>query len=324
MTVYHKTRIYAHAAKGNGSVLKGNARPLLWKRSKTDARPANAGTHLQTKEGIILPVTVTLDCFDPFEIMESGQCFRMIALDANTVEVIAYGKRVTVTALGEKRFVFNCTQATFDSLWRTYFDLGRDYAAIAAAAPREDIFLTKALMRARGLRILRQEPWETLCGFILSQRKNLRAIRTCVEALCEAFGDSVPGTARKSFPTAKKMASLSVAQLGLCGLGYRAPYMLDAACQVASGHINLALLHAMPDEALMAALSTIHGVGIKVANCVMLFAYGRYARAPVDVWIKRVIDEEYEGISPFDGYGEYAGIYQQAMFVFKRDKVIVE
>ena len=267
-----------------------------------------------------MPITLTLDCFDPVAIMESGQCFRMCSAGINTVEAIANGKCVHITTLDGGRFRFDCTRAVFESTWRTYFDVDTDYAHIIAAAPADDIFLQRALVYARGLRLLQQDPWETLCGFILSQRKHIKAIRACMEALCEAFGDPVPGTTRKSFPTAATLAALSDAQARICGLGYRTPYLLDAARKVASRQLDLAAIAALPDDTLQQALLTVSGVGVKVADCVMLFAYRRLSRAPVDVWIRRVIDELYNGISPFQAYGEYAGVYQQYMFMLRRDE----
>ena len=267
-----------------------------------------------------MPVTLHCEYFNPNVIMESGQCFRMVSLDAHTVELIAHGQRLTVTSLGDDRFTLGCDQPAFDSLWRDYFDWDTDYAAIAAAAPEDDLFLQRALAHSKGLRILRQDPWETLCGFILSQQKNIRAIRACMETLCNAHGDPLEGTCRKTFPTPQRLAGLTEGDLRRLGLGYRAPYILDAARQIASGNLDLNSIASLPDPILHAALRTVHGVGVKVANCVMLFAYARLACVPVDVWIHRVIEEYYCGCSPFEGYGKFAGIYQQYLFILRRDE----
>lgn len=267
-----------------------------------------------------MPVTLSLPCFDPVVILESGQCFRMLAPDAQTVETVALGRCLRIHLLGAGRFTFDCDQDTLDTVWRPYFDLDTDYAAVCAAAPKADTPLQEAIACMGGLRILRQDPWETLCGFILSQRKHIKAIRACMEALCDAFGEPLAGTSRKTFPTPERLASLSEAEMRICGLGYRTPYLLDAARKVASGRLDLAALATAPDTALLEALLTVHGVGIKVADCVMLFGYRRLSRAPVDVWIRRVIDEQYNGVSPFEGLGAYAGIYQQYMFILSRDE----
>ena len=267
-----------------------------------------------------MPVTIDPTCFDPTEIMNSGQCFRMIPLDECTYEVIAFSRRVALTVLDDGRIAFDCDEETFNAVWRDYFDLDTDYAAIIDSAPKEDLFLGRALSCARGLRILRQEPWETLCGFILSQRKNIKAIRAGMESLSDAYGTPLDGTHRKAFPTPQRLAACTEAELRQCGLGYRAPYVLDAAQKVASGQLNLDALRDLPDPVLQAALMLINGVGVKIADCVMLFAYRRLARAPVDVWIRRVIDDVYQGDSPFESYGDYAGVYQQYMFILQRNE----
>ena len=251
--------------------------------------------------------------------MESGQCFRMVPQGEGACEVVAFGERVSLTRGAGSLILLDCDPAAFDRLWRGYFALDMDYEAILTAAPAGDMFLAKALAYARGMRILRQQPWETLCGFILSQRKHIKAIRQNMEALCGVLGTPVAGTARRAFPTPQAVASLDEAALRALGLGYRAPYVLDAARRVAEGRLDLSAIATLPDECLHAALRTISGVGVKVADCAMLFAYGRYARAPVDVWIQRVIDEVYGGVSPFAAYGPHAGIYQQYLFMYMRD-----
>ena len=265
-----------------------------------------------------MPVTLSLPCFDPVVILESGQCFRMIAQDAQTVETVALGRCLRIHPLGAGRFTFDCDPDTLDSVWRPYFDLDTDYAAVCAAAPKADAPLQEAIACMGGLRILRQDPWETLCGFILSQRRHIRAIRANMEALSKAYGAPIEGCARNAFPAAERLAAQDEAALRALGLGYRAPYVLDAARRVASGRLNLQAIAALPDEQLFAALRTVAGVGVKVADCVMLFGYRRLTRAPVDVWIRRVIDENYGGESPFAAYGAYAGIYQQYLFMHRR------
>ncbi len=266
-----------------------------------------------------MPVWVDTDDFDPRIIMNSGQCFRMVEAPDGLFELIAFGHRLTLRREGPRTVQLHCTPEAYESLWRPYFDLDTDYAAIAAAAPAADAYLARALMASRGLRILRQEPWETLCAFILSQRKHMKAIRACVEALCDRYGEALPGTARRAFPTPEALAARSEAELRACGLGYRAPYVLDAARRVADGRLNLLALAALPDAILLPALASVHGVGVKVAECVMLFAYARRARVPIDVWIRRVIDLRYGGVSPFPGYGPNAGVYQQYMFLLEKD-----
>ena len=177
-------------------------------------------------------------------------------------------------------------------------------------------------MTGAGIRILRQDAWEMLVTFIISQRKNIPAIQACVETLCTRYGAPLlqsGGNVLYAFPTAQALAAAGEQALRDCALGYRAPYVLAAAQAVAAGTLDLAALETLPDARLLEALMQQHGVGIKVANCVALFAYGRMECAPVDVWIQRVIDQHYAGQNPFPAYGN-AGILQQWMFYFARSE----
>jgi N-glycosylase/DNA lyase len=171
----------------------------------------------------------------------------------------------------------------------------------------------------QGLRILNQDPWEMLVTFIISQRKSMPAIASAVEALCKKFGEPVAspnGGKVQSFPSAGALAMASEEDLRGCSLGYRAPYVLDAARRVVSGDLDLALAAHMEDIELFEYLQTVHGVGKKVANCVCLFGFGRTSLVPVDVWIARAIDEHCDGRDPFAQYGADAGIMQQYVFYY--------
>ena len=159
-----------------------------------------------------------------------------------------------------------------------------------------------------------------LITFIISQRKSIPAIRTAVEHLAQCCGEplSAEGDEVCLFPTPAQLCSLSEDQLAACGLGYRTRYIRNAACQAASGALDLRALASLPDDVLFSRLLALDGVGKKVANCVCLFGYGRTAMAPIDVWIQRLIDEEFGGHDPFPAYGQQAGIVQQYLFYYKR------
>lgn len=259
---------------------------------------------------------VDIPCFSPERIARSGQCFRMACEPNGRITALAGADRVCIRPLGEGRFELDCAPEAFESRWRAYFDLDTDYAAIEAQAANGDAPLRRAACLSGGLRILRQDPWETLVSFLLSQRKSIPAIRTCIAALCSRYGARVGrGRGRYfAFPTPESLLRAGEKGLRACGVGYRAPYLIDAAHRVQTGECDLAAMAALSDEALKERLLSIHGVGVKVASCVMLFGYHRLSVAPVDVWIQRVIEEDYGGESPFPAYGEYAGIFQQYLF----------
>ncbi len=254
--------------------------------------------------------------FDPEATAESGQCFRMRVKAPGRVEVIHRDKHLTIDTLKEETFGFSCSEEEFHAVWHDYFDLSTDYGAFLSAVDQDDAYLTRAAKIGQGLRILRQDPWEVLISFILSQRKSIPAIRDGIDKLCRRFGSPLMMGEREeyAFPTPQRLAEASPEELLSCSLGYRAPYVQAAARSVASGETDLFAMEDFSDDALLQKLLSLYGVGVKVASCVMLFGFHRLDLAPVDVWIARVIDGEYGGVSPFPRYKGFAGVMQQYMF----------
>jgi N-glycosylase/DNA lyase len=200
-----------------------------------------------------------------------------------------------------------------------YFDLNRSYADVRDRGRGKSGFVDASMDFGQGLRILQQDPWEMLVTFIISQRKSMPAIATSVEALCEKFGEPIAlpgGEEAVAFPTAEALVATTDDDLRACSLGYRAPYVADAARRVVDGDLDLDAAAAMGDVELFEYLQTVHGVGKKVANCVCLFGFGRTSLVPVDVWIARAIDERCDGCDPFAQYGADAGIMQQYVFYY--------
>ena len=258
--------------------------------------------------------------FDLAKIAKSGQCFRLLQTDERHFVLNAFSC-VLELSLETEHIKLNCTSDTFNERWKQYFDLDADYSAFYDAIDKNDAFLCAAMDYGRGIRILRQEPWETLVSFIISQRKSVPAIRTCVEALCRQYGNKITAKDETyyAFPSAKRLASLSCEELNTCALGYRSKYIKQAAQMVESGEIDLCALDALNDEALEQALMTIPGVGLKVANCVMLFAYHRLSGFPRDVWINRILEHEYHDEFPVERYRGFEGVIQQYMFYYARE-----
>ena len=257
--------------------------------------------------------------FNIRKIAESGQCFRLKPTQAGGYVLVAFG-RVLGLADTPEGVALDCSQAEFDAVWRDYFDITSDYAAIRAQADPEDAFLRRACDYGAGIRMLRQEPWEMLVSFIISQRKNIPAIQYCIEALCSRYGEPIESGEERffAFPSAQTLAALDESHFLACSLGYRAKYVLAAARMVAAGTLNLDAIASCSDEALYTALLAVPGVGEKVANCVMLFGYHRLARFPRDVWINRIEEREYGGVFPTERYPDSAGALQQYIFYYAR------
>ena len=260
-----------------------------------------------------------IENFDLRQIAESGQCFRMAMQDGNTARVVSDNKILRVTNTGNGEFEFSCTDEEFDNIWYKYFDLGSTYADYIYSIDPEDDFLQRAAAYGSGIRILRQEPFETLISFIISQRKNIPAIQASVEKLCRCCGEKITEDIY-AFPAPEAIAGLSDDELYDCSLGYRVPYVRETAGRIAAGETDLETLRECDDDELFDRLLSFHGVGKKVANCVMLFAYHRIAAFPVDVWISRVEDKYYNGRFPVERYPGYAGVMQQYMFFYGRNQ----
>lgn len=264
---------------------------------------------------------ILTDDFDIRKIAESGQCFRANPGQDGSFCFVAGDRKCTIRPVSEsgEEITMDVDVATdeWESFWKWYFDMETQYSLIRQNAMKfEDEFMIQACNNGKGIRILRQDPWEMLISFIISQRKSIPAIKSCIEKLCAAFGEKKD--AFYAFPTPKALANADITILSQCGLGYRLPYIKDAATKVFNGEIDLTAVNALDDESLSDELKTIKGVGDKVANCILLFAYHRTSSVPVDTWVKKIMKENYDGQNPFPKYGEYAGIMQQYAFFHKR------
>jgi N-glycosylase/DNA lyase len=201
-----------------------------------------------------------------------------------------------------------------------YFALDHPLLEIYATFPDDD-FSRAALVAARGLRVMRQPRWECLATFLTSSMKQVSHIRGMSLALRERFGEPVQGSAVAAYPPPEILAKRKEDDLRACGLGFRAPNLLKTAQWVADGRIDLDGLAGLPTDALRDALCQLPGVGRKIANCVLLFAYERLDAVPVDVWIERVARSmsgtgslvELETFSR-ERFGIYAGYVQQYLF----------
>ena len=269
----------------------------------------------------------TEDDLDLLKIAESGQCFRWNKTEDNCFRVIRGEYCVYMEETGEGEYRLDCTEEEFQAVWRPYLDLDLDYRKVRKRVKkRKDPFLADACEKEKGIRILRQDPWEMLVSFIISQNKNIPAIKKSIEMLSEMAGERKTdrrGETYYAFPTPERIAGLSGQELSDCRLGYRCKYVRAAAEAVLSGSLDLGKLIAAGDEEALAALKGIYGVGTKVANCVLLFGLHHLNAFPVDVWIKKVLEEQYPGGYPYEEYSPWNGIYQQYMFAYYRNGYIL-
>lgn len=266
-------------------------------------------------------INIINDDFDMDLIADSGQCFRWEKVRDDTYRIINRSDCLYITDLGEGRYGFEYDENAATD-WKEYLDLEEDYAAIRDRIDAgKDPFLHAAAADQKGIRILRQDPWEMLITFIISQNKNIPGIKRCVENLCRAGGErrtDVRGQEYYAFPDPKATVCLGEETLKSCRLGYRCAYITAAAKAVLDGLVDLDALKDAGEEETIATLTSIHGVGPKVANCISLFGLHHIDAFPRDVWVRRILEQEYPGGYPYDEYSPYNGIYQQYMFAYYR------
>ena len=258
------------------------------------------------------------DDFDLERIFECGQCFRWNADERGAYTGVAMGRAVRIYRSGVHIYISGTVQE-FEDIWRGYFDLDRDYSAIRRKLCIDD-YMKSASDYGAGIRILRQDRWEALCSFIISQCNNIPRIKKIVETLCRTFGSETRlfDKTYYTFPSAAEIAALMPEDLAPLRCGYRAPYIIGAARAVDSGALDLDALSAGTPENALKALKGLNGVGDKVANCAVLFGLQMLDAFPIDVWIKKVISAHYGKSFDPSIFTPYAGIAQQYMFYYAR------
>ena len=255
---------------------------------------------------------------DIVKTFECGQCFRWNGDENGVYRGVAMGHAAKIWAESGRVFILSDASESF---WREYFDLERDYAAISRAFDGGE-YLSKCVEYGMGIRLLRQEPWEALCSFIISQCNNIKRIKGIVEKLCAMYGEvrELEGERFYTFPSARTLSGASEADLAPLRSGYRAAYIINAAVAVSSGAIDLEKLKSTDYKEAKKELMKLSGVGEKVANCVVLFGLYHMEAFPVDVWIRRALREHFPPDFDPDTLGEYAGLAQQYIYFYARGR----
>ena len=265
------------------------------------------------------------------DTFDCGQVFRFNP-DGNGGYIgTAYKKTVRMAQNGDTLTLHSTSEADFENVWRNFLDLDRDYGKIKAELTKDsDTVMESAIDFGGGIRILKQDLWETIVSFIISASNNIPRIKKIIELLCTNFGTEhiYEGKTYYSFPDAKTIASLKHEELDVIKAGYRTKYILQTAKQIANGEFSLDALYNMTTADAKSELLKLCGVGNKVADCITLFALNRFDSFPVDVWIKRIMEycyfenqtQDIPIISQFanDKFGELGGIAQQYLFYYAR------
>lgn len=256
--------------------------------------------------------------FSLAQISESGQCFRMTELGDGRYGLIAHGRYLEL-AQNQKEICLYCTEEEFEQIWKEYFDLNTDYGKIIASVDLEDSYLREAAAYGSGIRILKQDVWEMLISFIISQQNNIKRIKKCIDLLCVKYGEekrTKEGQLYYAFPTPQRLAAASLEELYSCNLGYRSRYIQKTSQSIAMGEVDLEKLRTMEYPVVNEELRKLCGVGEKVADCISLFGLHCLDAFPRDVHINRVLESRYPEGFPFEKYRGFAGVLQQYIFYY--------
>ena len=277
---------------------------------------------------------VTVDGVNDFtlsQILECGQCFHFDKLDEEVYEVVAFGRAVKMEQTDKVLRIYGSSMEDYEGIWKLYLDMDNDYGLIKQSVIKADGALKTAVDEKSGIHILNQDFFETLISFIVSQNKSIPQIKQCVKNISHRFGDEVigyNGEAFYVFPDVQRLHDATEEELRECKVGFRAPYIKNATEAVYSGAVTKEKLDELDIAQARELLMTIKGVGEKVANCVLLFGLGRREAFPVDVWMKRIMEQMYfdgkdtkkQDIEAFavNKFGDLGGYAQQYLFDYAR------
>lgn len=249
------------------------------------------------------------------ETLNCGQAFRWERNEDNSYSGVIDNKVFTVYLENKTLYVKGALKKDI-SLLKEYFDLDLDYSKIRRDLSKKHKVLKEASTYAPGIRILKQDPFEAMISFIISQNNNISRIKKIIKSLCENFGEEIKD-GYYTFPGPQKLASLSEEDLSVIKAGFRNRYILDAAKKVSTKEIDFNKLSKLSFGEAKEKLKEIKGVGDKVADCILLYGMHRLDAFPMDVWMKRAMNVLFDDMDP-SYFGKYAGIAQQYIFHYSR------
>lgn len=269
------------------------------------------------------------------QIARSGQCFRMNKRkEQKDIFTIAAGENYVEAAKEGESFAFSCSEAEFHGFWAEYFDLGTNYGNYKNQVASDDAYLKEAMKWGWGVRILKQDLWEMILTFLVSQNNNIARIRKSVETLCTELGEKKSGTGfvcssdgslretermYYAFPKPEAVKEAGLLLLSGLGLGYRDKYVLSMGEFLSDekGQAWLRELKTAEYETAHKMLTDQYGIGKKVAGCICLFGLHHVGAFPIDTHVKQILESYYPKGFPLERYQGYAGILQQYMFYYK-------
>lgn len=272
-----------------------------------------------------------LEDFSPKKIFECGQAFRYTVEEDGSYTVVALGKAINVSRIRDEVVLKGTNLLDYENIWKHYFDLDRDYEEIRAELSKDEV-LRPALEYGKGIRILNQDIFETAITFIISANNQIPRIKKAVDIIARLYGDEFKGWDGKSyysFPTAEVLKEVSPAELReKARVGFRDERIVRASEMIYNKEVDIDAIKTMELSKMREELMKLPGVGPKVADCILLFSFGKSESFPVDVWIKRVVEELYikeeinkNKVADYGRkiFGDYAGFAQQYLFYYGRE-----
>ena len=267
--------------------------------------------------------------FDLEQTLTCGQIFRFHEKDEG-YNIIAHGNILYAYQKGE---ILNlkCTEEEYETIWKTFFDIERRYDEIKNIISSNDKIMKEAISFAPGIRLITQDPYECLIHFIISSNNRIPQIKAVIENLSKSFGKEIKDGIF-SFPSAEELYNASLDAVLECKPGFRAKYIKDAAKKIYTENLDLGKIKNLPFIDARAELMKINGVGVKVADCALLFSMQKYESFPTDVWVKRIMEQFYFGgnetkiqdILSFanEKWGNNAGFAQQYLFFYAKENKV--
>ena len=270
---------------------------------------------------------VSSEYFDITKTLECGQCFRWKKVAESYIGVVAHSVLVIEPFDDDNHMVSIYGKAMSYAEIAHYFDLEMDYKQIFDRLSTIDDHMRHAATYGKGIRILNQEAFETLLSFIISSNNNIPKIRMTVEALSEKFGNYLghyQGNPYYTFPDLMTLASVTLESLNVKAIGYRAKSIFNTCYRIIEAGYDLQEPFNMDYAAAKTWLTQFYGVGGKVADCVLLFAYGKMEAFPIDTWVKKMLGQLYDVHSDYDAFvrekfDSYPGMAQQILFYYIRN-----
>ncbi|CEO28796.1 DNA-3-methyladenine glycosylase family protein [Paraclostridium sordellii] len=269
--------------------------------------------------------------FDPKHIFECGQCFRWKDQGDGSYTGVAKGRVINVSREGDTIYLKNTNLEDFNNIWKDYFDLDTDYSKIKNELRNMDEYLEKATEFGWGIRLLRQDPWEMIISFIISSNNRIPMIQKAIKNLSREYGTyigSYEGEDYYDFPTPQQLSKASIEEIRACSTGFRDKYIKSTTEEVIKNNDDVYNYRNLSTEDCIKELLKFNGIGPKVGDCIALFGMQKYDTFPVDVWVKRVMQEFYveDDMSlpkirkyAIDKFGDLSGFAQQYLFYYARE-----